>query len=513
DLDDSNFHSVVFTILPALITIGFFALIKTTLNYFGYDGLSFEWLVSLLKKASGLAATILFDFISQLMWFFGIHGNNVLEEVNVDFFTNASQINSALVAAGKAPTQIFTKQFLDIFVFIGGSGSTLCLLFALALTRKKNQFKNLVKIYLIPGLFNINEIVIFGLPIVLNPIFFIPFLLTPIVLTFTTYISMATGIVPLTINNNIQWTTPIIMGGYLATNSISGAVLQVVNLIIGILIYLPFVKLSDKNRERNNKKIFDNFISDVMENKIDTSTKLTALDGDFGRLARTLTKDLEEELKNNKGSLYLVYQPQVNESGNVIGCEALLRWKTKHFGHVPPPVIVRLAEEKGLTNRLGDKVIQDAIEELASLNKNGINNIIMSVNISANQIEDGKFVDTIKKHINKTGVTPSHLEFELTENAAILVSIKVKECLKKLRILGCRIAVDDFGMGYTSINYLKEFKLSTVKIDGSLVEDIVENINGQEIIASLCDLCDSLNLDIIAEFVETLEQRDVLERI
>lgn len=513
DLEDSNFQQVVFTIFPALITISIFALIKTILSYFGYDVLNFNVLINLLRKTGGLVATLLFDFVSQIMWFFGVHGNNVLEEINLNFFVNASQVNSNLVAAGSAPTEIFTKQFLDIFVFLGGSGSTLCLLVALAITRKKEKLKNFIKIYLVPGLFNINEIVLFGLPIVLNPIFFIPFIITPIVLTITTYLAMATGIVPLTVNQSIQWTTPIIMGGYLATDSIAGAILQVVNLIIGILIYLPFVKINDKHKERVNKKVFNNFISEVMNENFEISQKLSSLDGDFGVLARTLAKDLEVDIKNHNGSIFLVYQPQVNKNEKVIGCEALLRWNNSKYGAIPPPVVVRIAEENGFTNVLGDLIIEMAIKKLKHFNDNGIENIIMSINISANQIRDGSFIKTVEKFIIKTGVDSKCLEFELTENATIDASIQVKSCLKDLRQFGCRIAIDDFGMGYTSLNYLKDFELNTIKIDGSLVKDIVDNINCQEIISSLCVLCDSLKLDIIAEFVETAEQRDVLERI
>ena len=157
--------------------------------------------------------------------------------------------------AGEAPTNILTKEFFDCFVLIGGCGTTISLLLAIIIFSKNSSRRNMGYTAAIPMIFNINELMVFGLPIIFNPIMLIPFLATPLVCYSLSYASIATGIVPM-ITNEVEWTTPIILGGYTATGSVNGAILQVVNVIVGVLIYAPFVRILDKYSTKEMQKMF-----------------------------------------------------------------------------------------------------------------------------------------------------------------------------------------------------------------------------------------------------------------
>ncbi len=514
DVSDKAFYKMISTIFPIFLTMLIFVVFRIVSIRFGFANVGFRWAANALTKVGGLAAALIFNFLCNLMWFFGIHGNNVLGDINKAVFDPAGAINTELIASGLAPTKIVTKQFLDTFVFMGGCGSTLCLLIAMLVSGGRKQSHKFEKIAFFPALFNINEIMLFGLPVVLNPIFLIPFFVVPTVLILTSYFAMYIGIVPLVINQNLDWTSPIIIGGYQAVGSIAGSLLQIVNLVIGTFIYLPFVRMNTRFKEESSKKSFDAFIKGVLDHDDEFDNSLTELQGDYGILARTLTSRLEEAIKHREvNGLYLVYQPQVNINGELIGTEALLRWNDDIFGFVPPPVIVRLAEECGMINRLGDWIIEDSINTAQEFSDSGIYDIKMSINLSPMQICDGSFVDKVKEMIFKTNVNPCFLEFEIAEMTTINYKGDLKETLDKLISLGCRVAIDDFGMGRTSIEFIRYFNINTLKLDASLVIDIDSDSNAKEIVSSICNMCCSLKLDIIAEHIETREQRDILSSL
>lgn len=151
----------------------------------------------------------------------------------------------AAVTNGDIAPYIVNKPFFDSFVNLGGTGATLGLIIAiLILARRNKAYKVITGLSTAPGIFNINEPMMFGLPIVLNPILFIPFILTPVVLVLVAYTATKFGLVPAAVTMP-PWVTPPIIGGILATQSIAGGVLAAVNLAISVLIYAPFVKIAD----------------------------------------------------------------------------------------------------------------------------------------------------------------------------------------------------------------------------------------------------------------------------
>ena len=164
------------------------------------------------------------------------------------FWLAAMQQNAVAFAAHKALPHIVTEQFFDNFVHIGGSGATLGLAIMMIMFAKSDEYKTLAKLEIAPAFFNINEPLIFGFPVVMNPFIAIPFIVAPLLNVLITYFAMATGIVAKTIGIMVPWTTPAIISGYLATGHISGAVLQAVLIAVDSLVYVYFFKKADKRK-------------------------------------------------------------------------------------------------------------------------------------------------------------------------------------------------------------------------------------------------------------------------
>lgn len=230
-----------------------------------------------------------------------------------------------------------------------------------------------------------------------------------------------------------------------------------------------------------------------------------------GVLARRLADDLKQDLLHEK--LTLFYQPQVNAQKQVFGMEALLRWRHQQFGFLYPPLVVALAEEAGLMDKLGYWVTDTACGELKRLEASGHSGLTMSVNVAGSQLENKAFIRELDGLLSKHQLSPDRLEIEMTEQIALTSGERIMHQIKALKSMGVKLAMDDFGMGRSSLMYLKEYEFDTVKLDGSLVREILTNHNCQEIISSIVFLSTSLGFAVLAEFVEEDAQADVLQEI
>ncbi len=197
----------------------------------------------------GFGQTVFFEpiyqFLSTLFWFFGINGPAVTNTVFNPIHLVLTNQNLEAFKAGQPLPNIFTGPFGDFFGNFGGGGSTLSLVFLMVFLAKSERMKKLGRLALIPGIFGINEMVTFGLPVVLNPIIAIPFLLTPLVNTILATIATMVGIIPYTTGASLPWTTPFFFSGWLSTGSIVAGFFQIFLIILGCLIYFPFFKALD----------------------------------------------------------------------------------------------------------------------------------------------------------------------------------------------------------------------------------------------------------------------------
>jgi PTS system cellobiose-specific IIC component len=238
------------SLVPAIITIVIFAMLRVLFNVIGIENIHQAFYEALqapiVKMANTLPTAILISFLGSLFWIFGLNGGSILEPIMQSVYLPAIDQNITALAKGLDIPNIVTKPFFDAFVYLGGAGATLALIVSVLLfTRKNRPFKVVSELSIAPGVFNINEPVMFGFPIVLNPILFIPFLLIPIVLTVVAYFAISSGLVPKTIVM-IPWTTPPVIGGFLATGSWRGGALALFNFIIAVMMYMPFLKIAEK---------------------------------------------------------------------------------------------------------------------------------------------------------------------------------------------------------------------------------------------------------------------------
>ncbi|MBE6071449.1 MAG: PTS sugar transporter subunit IIC [Clostridium butyricum] len=201
--------------------------------------------------AGSLGGVLVIVFMIHLLWFFGLHGSNIMAPIINALLLPLTLANTEAFANGKPAEHILNSQFIDSYVNMGGSGTTIALLIAIMILGKKKsaQQKMMVGLGTAPGLFNINEPVIFGLPIILNPIYFIPFILAPMACTIIAYALTAVGFAPKVVVM-AGWTTPPILGAILSTNSIMGGVTAIICLVVAVIIYLPFVSMAAKEENK-----------------------------------------------------------------------------------------------------------------------------------------------------------------------------------------------------------------------------------------------------------------------
>ncbi len=212
-----------------------------------------------------------------------------------------------------------------------------------------------------------------------------------------------------------------------------------------------------------------------------------------------------------RGEFLLHYQPQVNiASGEIIGMEALIRWRHPEKGLVPPLDFIPLAEESGLIIPIGEWVLREACRQTKAWHDAGFTGLCVAVNLSAVQFKQDNLMDTIRRATEDAGLDPRFLELELTESLVMHNAEEMIETLQQLKSLNLQLSIDDFGTGYSSMSYLKRFPVDKLKIDQSFIRDITADSADLAISQAIIALGHSLELRVIAEGVETNDQLELL---
>ncbi len=222
-----------------------------------------------------------------------------------------------------------------------------------------------------------------------------------------------------------------------------------------------------------------------------------------------LESDLYDGVRNGEFSLH--FQPITESStGAVAGVEALIRWQHPVLGLVPPSTFIPLAESIGLIHYLGNWVLKAACMQMVAWDAQGIALQYVAVNVSPQQFRDPRFVQGVREAIALTGLSPHRIVLEITESVLMHDPARAKLLLEEIASLGIRFAVDDFGTGYSSLAYLQRFPLARLKIDRSFVENLLTSRNDRAIVSAVVGLAQTLDLELVAEGVETEAQRALL---
>lgn len=222
-----------------------------------------------------------------------------------------------------------------------------------------------------------------------------------------------------------------------------------------------------------------------------------------------ITTALRESLKKNE--FYLLYQPLINLSENkVVGFEALLRWNSHLLGAVLPNDFIGIAEENGFIVEIGLWAIEEACHQLMRWHQQGYNYLTIAVNISGRQLRQPRMAEKIRDILVKTGLSPTFLELELTESLLVDNIKHAVDVMYELKDMGIKVVIDDFGTGYSSLAYLKQFPVDKLKIDRSFITELVDKKSDAAIARAIINLAHSLNLEVVAEGVETELQRQFI---
>ncbi|HIJ61274.1 MAG TPA: EAL domain-containing protein [Rhodospirillaceae bacterium] len=243
---------------------------------------------------------------------------------------------------------------------------------------------------------------------------------------------------------------------------------------------------------RNTLRFFDPKTQEAMKARVD------------------MEEGLLQGIRNNQFVLH--YQPKVCvKTRAVIGYEALLRWNSPTLGMVPPAQFIPIAEDSGLIVDIGNWVIDEACRQIAAWHAAGYGFREVAVNVSALQLKSGRLAEQIAEACSRHGIPASALEAELTESVVMSDPHQAKEIFQKLRISGIRLTVDDFGTGYSCLAHLRRLPIDVLKIDRSFVMDADRDEDAVEIVRTIMALAKTLNLDVVAEGVETESQAQLLE--
>jgi diguanylate cyclase (GGDEF)-like protein/PAS domain S-box-containing protein len=223
----------------------------------------------------------------------------------------------------------------------------------------------------------------------------------------------------------------------------------------------------------------------------------------------TLENGLRSALTREE--LFLMYQPQMDIcTGRIIGLEALLRWQHPTLGLVPPDKFIRIAENSGLILPIGEWVLRTACSQARKWQEDGLPAVTVAVNVSAIQFRQEDFCGLVRKVLQETGLPPQHLELELTESLLLANAELMLSVIQELKAMGVTLAIDDFGTGYSSFSYLRQFRVSKLKIDREFIRDVAVNPDDAAIASAIISMAKSLHLKVIAEGVEDEAQMSFL---
>lgn len=253
-------------------------------------------------------------------------------------------------------------------------------------------------------------------------------------------------------------------------------------------------------------------LSDAVELGANTFVISGMGDSDDQNRGSRLEMALKEALGNDEMEVFL--QPKcLAGTGELVSMEALVRWNHPELGHIPPQEFIPIAENSGMIGSISRFVYFRAFEMLMEFSRLGYSHLRLALNVSPLEIHDGTLVKNLTNGLLFTGIDPRKVELEITEGSLLINSQTARSILDEVKSLGFQISIDDFGTGYSTFGYLKNFQFDTLKIDKSFIDQIQMDNNSRAIVQAIIAMSRTLNLQTVAEGVETQEQYDILKEL
>ncbi|MBD8149968.1 PTS sugar transporter subunit IIC/EAL domain-containing protein [Pseudomonas fluorescens] len=500
DLIGHNLKGTINMVLPGAITALALVVVLSMLLQIPYVAqLQGPQVLDALQApyGSGLFVTLM----NSLLWFFGIHGVYALQPL-FDVLDQAVTLNGAALAAGEPVPYLLNSGLLGSFAFIGGSGSALCLLLAILLCSRSRSMRLLAMASLPLSLFNVSEVLLFGLPIILNPRLFIPFLLVPALNAMAALAVVQVGWVSPAVAS-VPFTAPVLLNAYLSTHGDMAAVaLQVVLVGLGTLVYAPYVRAIHRQPSEGGTVYLKSL--DMTFRGLEEKGRLLEFDPILAS-HRTLARQAVELSRIQQISdyeFYLEFQPQVStRTGLCTGCEALMRARdSQGTVHSPWEFLQWLAQAR-LMPDVDVWVASQAVRQYQKWKKAGFE-LPITINVSSFTLKDAAFGDRLVEILAQAH---GWVSVEITEDALVSDIQATRQTIQKLQALGAKVYIDDFGTGFSALSYLHQFPVDFIKIDRSFVV-AQHDPKGAQVLTGMLRFCEALSLGVVVEGVETAEQ-------
>jgi PTS system cellobiose-specific IIC component len=444
--------------------------------------------------------------LNSLLWFFGIHGFHALAPI-MEVLDQATQLNATTLAAGYESVYALNSTLLGAFVFIGGAGATLSLAAAILLFSRSESLRLLALASIPVSLLNVNEILLFGLPLILNPRLLIPFILTPVSNVVIALAVVQLGWMP-PAAVALPLTSPVLFNAYIgAGEHLGGVALQLLLVLLGACIYAPYVIALERQRKADATVYFKSL--DTTFPQLQEESLLYAHDPVVATYTNRARRKAEISRIRaiSEYDFYLEFQPQVSlRSGLCTGCEALLRATGPEGAQQAPLEFLRWLAQADLMREVDLWVARQAVRQCLAWRAQGFT-LPMTINVTGGTLTSAVFLDKLIRVLEQA---QGQVSVELTEDALVEDAQALHIAFGRLHDIGARVYIDDFGTGYSALSYLHQFQIDAVKIDRSFVL-AQSHERGALVMSGLLRFCEALNLQIIVEGVETDRQLSALE--
>jgi lactose/cellobiose-specific phosphotransferase system IIC component len=478
-------------ILPFFLT--FFAV--WMLSPLVADGI--KWFVMLFiagaESESSEGSCLKWIVLTHFFWLLGIHGPHLVNSIVDTVFARQELLPG-----------IISENFLNAFILLGGGGAVWGFVIAAFLISKDKHLQQIAKLSLPFSIFNISEILMYGIPIVLNPYFFIPFMICPVLNFILAYIAIDSGLVPV-VSVPLSWMTPALISGYIVGGgSFITAGFQLFLIALSAAIYAPFVRMYSST---NDEQLMFEKLSDKLSvnSSIEVQTERRHIFEQDKRLeAHQELKKVIDEI--TEGELLLYYQPKMDLRGRCYGFEALLRLRQRN-GNIVGPYFLHNLEAAGFSDAVDWWLTDKLVDDLRIWKAQGFNPQI-SFNLNPSVLTDNALINRLIENFSSY---EGQLEIEILETAYIRNFMMIRENIARLKKHGIGTAIDDFGTGFSSLSYLYKLNADTIKLDKSILNN-AESGKGRVLYSQLCSLCKKLGFKLVAEGVETrVQEKFVLQ--